>query len=89
MKTSTLLPCCALAAALGGCVTMAKNEARTELADTCAAMGDDVRIAAGEPESRGGTFGTVVLTGYCLSPGEDGYDDAVPVDEYRASIRDG
>lgn len=80
----SLLP---LAASLGGCVSMAIDQASNELADTCEARGADMRIAAPTAESRGGMFGNVVVTGDCLAPGEAGYEDAMTIAEYRASIR--
>lgn len=75
-----------LAAGLGGCVSMAIDQASNELADTCEARGAGMRIAAPTAESRGGMFGNVVVTGDCLAPGEPGYEDAMTIAEYRANI---
>ena len=71
---------------LGGCVGMAIEKASNTLADVCEERGPDMRIAAPTAESRGGLFGDVVVTGDCLSPEEEGYADALTIDEYRKQI---
>ena len=78
-----LLP---VVAALGGCVSMAIDQASNKLADLCEANGADTRIAAPTAESQGGMFGNVVVTGDCVAPGDEGYDEAMTIEEYRASI---
>lgn len=81
MSVAGLLP---VFAVLGGCVGLAMDRAGDELADVCEARGADMRIASPTAESRGGMFGTVVVTGDCVAPGEEGYDQAMPIAEYRA-----
>ena len=75
--------------ALGGCTAMAINSAGNELADYCTEMGEELgvetRIAPKYAGSRGGMFGNVVVSGVCLSPEEEGYEDAMTIEEYRAS----
>ena len=73
-------------AASSGCVSMAKKETARELARACAAQGADRRIVASEPISRGGMFGTVVVNGDCLAPGEEGYEDAMTIEQYLESL---
>ena len=73
-------------AALAGCVSMATNQASNKLADLCEAKGADARIAAPTAEVQGGMFGNVVVTGDCIGPGEEGYEDAMTIEQYRASI---
>ena len=86
MKIDRIAVSAALAASLAGCVAMAKKEASMELAAECEAMGENMRVAAREPTSQGGMFGTVTAVGQCLAPGDPGYEDAVPVEEYRAGL---
>lgn len=72
--------------AVSGCVAMATREASTTLADRCEEYGENTRIRPGSTQSSGGMFGAVTVTGECLSPEEEGYEDAMTIDEYRASI---
>ena len=71
---------------LGGCTAMAIKSAGNELADLCAEMGAETRVAPIMAESRGGAFGNVVVSGQCLSPEDEGYEDAMTIEEYRASL---
>ena len=89
MKIDRIAVCAALAASLGGCVAMAKKEVGKELAAQCEAMGENMRVAPMETTSQGGMFGTVTTVGQCLAPGDPGYEDAIPVDEYRERVRAG
>lgn len=84
-KTLTVL---AMSAAfmLSGCVAMATEEASRTLAERCASAGEEARIAPDEPIGQGGMFGTVTVSGKCLLPGEPGYDEAMTIEEYRATI---
>lgn len=75
-----------LAAILGGCVSTAIEQAGTELADICEARGPDMRIDSPKAESRGGMFGNVVVTGNCVAPEDEGYAEAMTIEEYRASL---
>ena len=86
MKKLGLVALLPLLAATSACTSTAINRAGNELADTCEAMAPDTRISAPRAESRGGMFGHVMVTGICLSPEEDGYEDAMTIEEYRASI---
>ena len=78
-----LLP---LSAVLGGCVSTAIDQAGNKLADLCESNGPNTRIASPTAESQGGMFGNVVVTGDCVSPGDEGYEDAMTIEEYRASL---
>lgn len=78
-----LLP---LAAGLGGCVSAGYKQAGNKLADLCESNGPDTRIASPTAEEQGGMFGNVIVTGDCVSPGDEGYEDAMTIEEYRASI---
>ncbi|WP_370033599.1 hypothetical protein [Qipengyuania mesophila] len=80
---TSLLP---LAAVLGGCVSTGYYQAGNKLADLCESNGPDTRIASPTAESQGGMFGNVVVSGDCVSPGDEGYDEAMTIKEYRASI---
>lgn len=86
MKHAAFLVSLVAAAGLGGCVAVAKNEVGKEFARVCAEKGADNRVVPGEYVSRGGMFGTVSMTGDCLAPGDEGYEDAMPVEEYLDSI---
>ena len=86
MKHAAFLVSLVAAAGLGGCVAVAKNEVGKEFARVCVEKGADNRVVPGEYVSRGGMFGTVSMTGDCLAPGDEGYEDAIPVEEYLDSI---
>ena len=73
-------------ATLSGCTSMAIDRASNELADVCEERGPDMRIASPTAESRGGMFGNVVITGVCVAPEDDGYAEAMTIEDYRASI---
>ena len=89
MKRMGLLACCLAALPLAACVGAAKKDLSRELANQCASYGDDIRVRIKEPESKGGIFGSVVGSGECLRPGDDGYGDAMTVGEYLDSLEEG
>ena len=86
MRPSYFLPLVTGTFALSGCVGMAIDRASNTLADMCEEKGADMRIADPTAESRGGLLGEVVVTGDCLSPDEEGYDEALTIEEYRKRI---
>ena len=88
MKRIGLLACCLAAIELTACVGAAKKDLSRELANQCASYGDDIRVRIKEPESKGGIFGSVVGSGECLRPGDEGYEDAMTVEEYLDSLED-
>ena len=86
MKRMALVACCIAATALGGCVAATKKDLSRELAMQCASYGDDIRVRIKEPELKGGVLGSVVGSGECLRPGDEGYEEAMTVDQYLASL---
>ena len=88
MKRSGLLACCFAAISLTACVGATKRELSRELAQQCASYGDDIRVRIKEPESKGGVFGSVVGSAECLRPGDEGYEDAMTVEEYLDRLED-
>ena len=86
MHKFSIVVCFVTAAALSGCVGATKKDLSREIAQQCAAYGDDVRVRVKEPELKGGIFGSVVGSGECLRPGDEGYEDAMTVEEYLASL---
>ena len=64
----------------------AKKDLGRELAAHCAGYGDDVRIRVKEPELKGGVFGSVVGSAECLRPEDEGYADAMTIEEYLESL---
>ena len=87
MKTILIAACAVTALTLSGCVAAAKKDIKRDIAEHCASYGDDVRVRAKEPELKGGVFGSVVGSGECLRPGDEGYEDAMTVEEYLASVK--
>ena len=86
MHKFLIVACFMTAAALSGCVGATKKDLSREIAQHCASYGDDVRVRAKEPELKGGIFGSLVASGECLRPGDEGYEDAMTVAEYLASL---
>ena len=86
MHKFSIVACFVTAAALSGCVGATKKDLSREIAQHCAAYGDDVRVRVREPELKGGIFGSVIGSGECLRPGDEGYEDAMTVEEYLASL---
>ena len=84
MKRITILCLLPVMATLAGCVSMGFDSAANKLADICEAKGPDMRIAEPTAESQGGMFGNVVVTGNCVAPEDEGYADAMTIEEYRA-----
>ncbi|MGB3754204.1 MAG: hypothetical protein WA954_09955 [Parerythrobacter sp.] len=81
------LPIIILATAvLGGCVGIATDKASNQLADICEERGDNMRIAQPKTGIRGGIIGHVYASGDCIAEGDEGYDDALTIEEYRARI---
>ncbi len=58
-----------------GCVGMAMDDARQEALAQCDRKGGVFEET--EAVSQGGVFGTVMVTGECYKPGDDGYEDAL------------
>ena len=86
MHRYSIFACFVTAAALSGCVGATKKDLSREIAQHCASYGEDVRVRVKEPELKGGIFGSVIGSGECLRPGDEGYEDAMTVEEYLASL---
>ncbi len=89
MRSRTLQPfkwaflTCALIS-LSSCTEMATRNAQRGLAERCEARGENMRIIPDEPVKEKGLLGYVSASGNCLAPGEEGYEDAMTIEEYRA-----
>jgi uncharacterized protein YceK len=59
---------------LSGCATMAKQQVRKEGEAQC--KRDGKIFVERDMSSKGGLFGTVMVSGQCLGPDDPGYADA-------------